>query len=89
MSTSFSYKVECSNNCPLEYSSNIFESFEKKMNILPVRDNSYWVRVNFHYQDDKYTEVTQSPQYMQADVISNTGGVLGLFLELSFYAAVN
>jgi len=42
--------------------------------------------VNFHFMDEKYTEVTQAVKTTEADFVSNAGGVLGLFLELSFFS---
>ena len=43
--------------------------------------------LNFYYSDRKYTDITQSVKVTLADFISNNGGILGLFLELSFFSA--
>ena len=40
--------------------------------------------MNFYYTERKYTEISQMVKVTGADFVSNTGGVLGLFLELSF-----
>ena len=49
--------------------------------------DSKMLNMSFFYHDRKYTEVTQSVKVTFADFTSNTGGVLGLFLELSFFSA--
>lgn len=36
------------------------------------------------FAEDVYWEISQTIKTTSADLISNTGGVLGLFLELSF-----
>jgi len=43
--------------------------------------------MTFYYSDRKYTEITQSIKMKLSDFISNTGGLLGLFLDLSFFSA--
>ena len=46
-----------------------------------------FVWINFFYNDNQYTELTQSVKTTVADLVSNIGGLLGLFLELSFMSA--
>ena len=65
--------------CPFECSSTTFDIFQNEIEY----DNSS-LYMNFFYSDLKYTEITQSVKTTQTDLISNTGGVLGLFFELSF-----
>ncbi len=76
------FKTNCSDDCPLECTSSIFEVVESEWQISG-RD-SHFIRVNFYMSDDKYTEITQSVKVTEADVVSNVGGVVGLFLDLSF-----
>ncbi len=81
----FDYQGNCSKMCPLECTSTTFDTIENEMNLNP-NDGSI-LMLNFFYSDRKYTEVTQSVKVTFADFTSNTGGVLGLFLELSFFSA--
>lgn len=76
----FDFKGNCSQFCPLECSSTSFETFK---NELPISCNFL---INFYFTDRKYTEISQIVKTTGADLISNTGGILGLFLELSFFS---
>ena len=77
----FSYENECSGSCPSECTSSIFDLDSNEI----VYENASFLKVNFHFVDNKYTELTQIVKTTEADFISNTGGVLGLFLDISFY----
>ena len=81
----FDYKGNCSKLCPLECSSTTFDIIQNEMNLNPNDPNV--LDIHFYYSDRKYTEITQSVKVTGADFISNTGGLLGLFLELSFFSA--
>ena len=77
----FDYKGNCSKICPLECSSTSFE--------IQQIDASWSdaLIVNFYYTDRKYTEISQVVKTTGAEFVSNTGGILGLFLDLSFFHA--
>jgi len=82
---SFDYKGNCSHLCPLECSSTSFavnqaesESSENDRRITSI---------NFYYSERKYTVISQTVKTEVADFVSSNGGVLGLFLELSFLSA--
>jgi len=77
----FDYKGNCSNPCPLECTSTTFQIIKNEMNT-----NSEHSRLIFYYPNWEYTQILQSVKVTGADFISNTGGVLGLFLELSFFS---
>ena len=81
----FDYQGNCSKMCPLECTSTTFDTIENEMNLNS--SDSKMLNMSFFYHDRKYTEVTQSVKVTFADFTSNTGGVLGLFLELSFFSA--
>lgn len=78
----FDYKGNCSDICPLECSST---SFELSKNEVTSNVDSLWM--NFFYLERRYTEISESVKTTGADLVSNTGGVLGLFLEISFISA--
>ena len=81
----FHYVDSCFQHCPLECKSNIFEAVKSEQEIDD--GSSYgFSRINFHFVDNKFTEVTQAVKITESDLVSNTGGVLGLFLELSFWS---
>ena len=75
----FDFSSNCSHMCPFECSSTTFDVFQ---NEIEYDNRSFYM--NFFYSDLKYTEISQSEKTTQTDLISNTGGVLGLFFELSF-----
>ena len=82
---SFDYKGNCSHLCPLECNSTSFavnqaesESSENDRRITSI---------NFYYSERKYTVISQTVKTEVADFVSSNGGVLGLFLELSFLSA--
>ena len=77
----FSYEDECSGRCPSECTSSIYDFDQNEI----VYENSTYLKVNFHNVEPKYTELTQLRKITEADLISNTGGILGLFLDISFY----
>ena len=81
----FDYRLYCSKKCPLECTSITFEIVENEINFNIDDDRFLWM--NFFYSDRKYIEVLQSVKTTASDLISNTGGVLGLFLELNFFSA--
>ncbi len=81
----FNYPGNCSQHCPLECLSNIFEVSEGITYFDEQAANFVWI--NFFYNDNQYTELTQSVKTTVADLVSNIGGLLGLFLELSFMSA--
>lgn len=78
---SFDYIGNCSQVCPLECESTNYD----------MREDSYRIdyevgvsHASFYFVDHKQTEITQTEKTTPADLVSNTGGVLGLFLEVSF-----
>lgn len=87
LSLSFNYKGNCSHLCPLECQTISFDSTEHSIeNFTQGTDNSR-LEMNFFFSKNKHTELTQAIKTTEADLIANTGGVLGLFLELSFLSA--
>jgi hypothetical protein len=81
----FDYKGNCSKMCPLECASTSFDIIKNEITLNPNDTNV--LNILFFYSDRKYTEITQTVKVTGADFISNVGGVLGLFLELSFFSA--
>ena len=81
----FDFKGNCSKLCPLECTSTTFEISKNEFKLSPSDPIS--LRMTFYYSDRKYTEITQSIKMKLSDFISNTGGLLGLFLDLSFFSA--
>jgi hypothetical protein len=75
---SFDYKGSCSTNCPLECTSTTFETSQTEY-------PSDFMKLNFYFYNREYTEISQVAKVSFADFVSNTGGVLGLFLDISFY----
>ena len=78
----FDFKGNCSRVCPVECFSTYFETFSNEMpyGAYGGEQSSF----NFYYNDRRYTEIAQKEKMTAANFIANTGGVLGLFLEISF-----
>lgn len=69
----------------MECSSNLFEIEENGIDIDDKRSEyGSYANVSFFFVDCTCTELTQTVKTSTADLISNTGRALGLFLELSF-----
>ncbi len=93
-SREFSYSEKCAGLCPLECTSRGFELFQREYWYSREKrthevDFSSFLDINFYLVDGKYTELTQAVKITTADLITNTGGVLGLFMEffsISFYS---
>ncbi len=82
----FNYEGNCSQHCPLECDTSIFEITESKLTFVTFNVTQYF-EVNFHYSNSKYTTLTQIVKTTDADLVSYTGGLLGLLLELNFLSA--
>lgn len=78
----FKYKQNCSDLSPLECESKTFRV--KSNDLVFQRSREALLRMNFFYSSNKHTELTQTVKTTTNDVISNIGGVLELFIELSF-----
>lgn len=74
------FNGNCSHLCPLECQTRSFEATENSLN-LSGHPN---LHMNFFYWNNRHTEMTQVAKTIEVDLISNTGGVFSLFLELSF-----
>lgn len=85
-SLGFNYRGNCSGYCPLECELHRFEVTENEI-MLDTSESGHKLWLNFFYSSNRYTEIRQSVQTTQVDLIANTGGVLGLFLEISFISA--
>lgn len=82
--TSFNYiDSNCTLVCPLECVTNSFEVTQT----TKILDGKQKLIINVFYGSNKYTDVTQSVKTSITDLIANTGGVLGLFLEVTFISA--
>ena len=75
----------CANLCPLECQTN---SFDVTSNELSNEYNESLLSMNFFYYNNKVSKLTQSVKTSPTDLISNIGGTLGLFLELSFVSII-
>ena len=51
-------------------------------NSYPSKDNR--TNIYIYYESLKYTKISQIPKALPFDLISNIGGILGLFVGLSF-----
>ena len=71
---------ECSQYCPIECN-----SYEFQKEISSVSEfNTNVTRLKMFYRTLKYTLVKEKNKYPLEDLISNIGGILGLFVGISF-----
>ncbi len=69
-----------SNQSKKEYGLDKFNTYEEV--------NKHFVVLYVYYKDLKYTFISQQPKVELFDLISNIGGILGLFLGVSFLSCV-
>lgn len=73
---------KCSKFCPLECDSISYDvSINSFKNENKVKNET---EIYVYYRDLKYTSITQQPKMKVFDLISNIGGIFGLFISLSF-----
>lgn len=84
----FEFKYDCARLCPLECERVLFTAVENSILLSKdYYDEDLWENltlIRIVYDKLKYTTVTQTPKTLFVDLISNNGGVLGLFLDISF-----
>ena len=78
---------QCAEYCPLEcdslsYSTTTSFHWTESLNI------SSTLKFKIYFKELKYTLISQQPQMNLSDLISGIGGILGLFLGLSFLSFV-
>ena len=78
---------DCDQLCPLECERIMFTTVENSILLTKDYYDIDWENITLIrivYDKLKYTTVTQTPKTLFVDLISNNGGVLGLFLDVSF-----
>ena len=96
----FNKKDICTKYCPLECDSYTYDIIESVQPILGSGNLSsnfaypqfetfknftkIFFSINVYFSNLKYTLITQQPKYEIFDLISSIGGILGLFLGISF-----
>ena len=79
----YSQKLIYSNHCPLEC-----DSFEYSIDRFstPLKGNE--ITIFIYYESLKYTLISQQPKTLLIDLIPNIGGILGLFIGISFLSFI-
>ena len=73
----------CSQYCPLECDS---VEYQNTYSMVPY--NQEETDVYIYFGELKYTLISQQPKTILADLVSNVGGTLGLFLGMSFLSFI-
>lgn len=90
---SISYKISASlaNFPDIIFAKKLIESFKEIKSKYPVGYNITYedlrksvLAFNVYYQDLSYTKISQVPRIEIIDLVSNMGGLLGLFIGFSF-----
>ena len=97
----FNVNYNCVHLCPLECDS-IFFNMPRVERILSDHDFDYYTKrylnksdgyekeniliIKIQYKGMSYVHMSQTAKMTNTDLISNIGGVLGVFLELSFFS---
>ena len=68
----------------LKRNSDVQEKFNGRTNITTEELRSNLLVINVFYSSLSYQSFTESPKTQVVDLVSNIGGILGLFLGLSF-----
>ena len=85
---SISYSVSTSfsslnvNDQFLNMIKNYFKNSWPVLTLEDIRKNYYYL--NIYYSDLKYTNISEKPMSSIFDIVSNIGGILGLFIGISF-----
>ena len=66
----------CSNYCPLEFDSFIYETL-----LYTGSNYDYVYSLIIYFEDLKYSLISQQPKIELFGLISNLGGILGLFIQ--------
>lgn len=97
----FNRTEKCDNLCPLECDSIYYEStiegqkitdqeYHKYLNNYLNDSDAYkkenLLIIRIQYDEMKFTHMSQTAKMTTTDLVSNIGGVLGVFLELSFFS---
>ena len=61
---------------------NYFKNSWPVLTLEDIRKNYYYL--NIYYSDLKYTNISEKPMSSIFDIVSNIGGILGLFIGISF-----
>lgn len=91
--TRFNYKdSNCTQLCPNECITNSFEVTETLSSLTDNQNSTHvdykrLLIINVFYANNKYVDISQSVKTTTTDLIANIGGVLGLFLEVTFISA--
>lgn len=80
-SVDFNYHGNCSHLCPPKCLNIEYQTSTTSYTRADRNKSAYLV---FYLKNNRYTEITQRVKTTEIDLIANIGGVLGLFLELSF-----
>jgi len=93
-----SFKADCLKECPLECESVVYETeissieygsnnqfYVDHYNASQTSNNAY---LNIYFSSMKFTEIKQTPKINVIDLISNLGGVLGIFLGFSVFSLI-
>lgn len=78
---------KCSEYCPLECNS---ISYQTSYSIAPITTPIIFnqTELNIYYREAKYTLIKQKPKIELFELISNAGGILGLFIGISFLSFI-
>jgi len=75
------YKGKCSEYCPLEC-----DSLSYSISLSSI--NGVNTGFDLYFFDTRYTVISQKPKMEAFDLVSNLGGILGLFIGISFLSFV-
>ena len=97
-STDFKHHKRCGGLCPLECDSTYYElsflyydfseaNIEYYENLLNHSlDPSTFISIQISFDELQYTHMSQTAKMTGTDLVSNIGGVLGVFIEMSFFS---
>jgi hypothetical protein len=93
-----SFKAECLKECPLECESVVYDTeissieYESNERLYVDHNNASQsfnnAYLDIYFSSMKYTEIIQTPKINIIDLISNLGGVLGIFLGFSVFSLI-
>ena len=81
----FTKKVltKCSDYCPLEC-----DTISYKVSVNSFVDKANQTTIYVYYKDLKFISISQEASMVMSDLVSNIGGILGLFIGISFLSFI-
>jgi len=84
----FNFTKSCSEVCPLECESEFYDLYVSQTQVSNVQSGNISFALNVYFTDLKVLKISQYAKTSEADLVSNIGGTLGLFIGFQIFSIV-